>query len=89
MGWISIVAFFFLIWWTMLFAALPFGLRTQQDENDVVLGTVASAPRGPHMLKAIILTTILAAVIVAVVVYGVNYLHIGFADLPQIIPTYQ
>jgi predicted secreted protein len=89
MGWISITAFFFLMWWTLLFAALPFGLRTQQDENDVTFGTIPSAPRGPHMLKAVILTTIITTIVVSGVVFAVNYLGMGFDDLPQIIPTYR
>ena len=33
----------------MPFAMLPLGLRTQDDEDDVTLGTVSSAPRlGAH-----------------------------------------
>ncbi len=42
-------AVFFIIWWIVLFAMLPLGLRTQDDEDDVTLGTVSSAPRfGAH-----------------------------------------
>lgn len=37
-------AVYFIIWWMTLFAVLPIGLRTQADDNDVVLGTVPSAP---------------------------------------------
>jgi predicted secreted protein len=89
MGWISITAFFFLIWWTVLFAALPFGLRTQHEEKNVTFGTVPSAPGRRHMPKALLLTTLIAAVITVIVVYAVNYLGLGFDDLPQIIPAYE
>jgi predicted secreted protein len=89
MGWLSITAFFFLMWWTVLFVALPFGLRTQQEDSDVTLGTVASAPRGRHMWKAILRTTAITVVIVGSVVFAVNYLGMSFADLPQIVPSYQ
>lgn len=29
------IAIYFIIWWTALFALLPFGLRTQAEENEV------------------------------------------------------
>ena len=89
MGWISITAFFFLMWWVVLFAALPLGLRTQQDDDNVTLGTIASAPRGRHVLRAILITTAIDILVVVVVVFVVNYLGIGFSDLPQIIPSYR
>jgi predicted secreted protein len=88
MSWISGAAIFFIIWWLVLFAALPFGLRTQDDDNDVTLGTTSSAPRGPHMVRALLATTIISALIfvalyVAVAVYG-----LGLDDLPRIAPTH-
>ena len=53
MSWVSDRrALFFILWWLVLFAVLPFGLKTQDDDGDVTLGTVSSAPRGPHMLRA-------------------------------------
>ena len=33
MSWISGAAIFFIIWWIVLFAMLPFGLRTQDDDE--------------------------------------------------------
>jgi predicted secreted protein len=89
MGWISITAFFFLMWWVVLFAALPVGLRTQQDDNNVTLGTVASAPRGRHMLRAVLIATVIDIVVVGSVVFAVNYLGMGFDDLPQILPNFK
>ncbi|MGG2477915.1 DUF1467 family protein, partial [Rhizobium sp. BR5] len=41
---LSVFAVYFIVWWTVLFIVLPIGLRTQDDEGDVALGTVASAP---------------------------------------------
>ena len=60
---------FFIIWWMVLFAMLPFGLRTQDEDGDVTLGTVSSAPRGPHMLRAVMLHDARFAAIVAVLFY--------------------
>ncbi|GLS28493.1 Predicted secreted protein [Mesorhizobium albiziae] len=86
MTWVSFLAVFFIIWWTVLFAMLPFGLRTQDDEKDVTLGTVSSAPRGAHMLKAVIRTTIVSVLIVAVF-YGLTKgLGYSFDDIPRFVP---
>ncbi len=60
MSWISGLALYFIIWWTVLFAVLPFSLRTQDDEGDTVLGTVASAPRGAHLRRAAFRTTLVS-----------------------------
>ncbi|MBD9372054.1 DUF1467 family protein [Rhizobium sp. ARZ01] len=61
----SIVAVYFVIWWLTLFVVLPFGMRTQAEENEVVLGTTASAPARFRGRKVVLITTIIAAVIYA------------------------
>jgi predicted secreted protein len=86
--WISYLAIFFIIWWTVLFAVLPFGLRTQDDEKDVTLGTVPSAPRGPHMLRAIIRTTIVSLIVFAVFYVVTKVLGYGVDDIPRIVPKF-
>lgn len=86
MSWVSGVAVFFIIWWTVLFAALPFGLKTQDDNEDVTLGTVSSAPGRPHMLKAVIRTTIISLIIFGGLYYVTRVLGLGFDDIPVVIP---
>ena len=71
MTWVSVFAVYFILWWIVLFATLPFSLRTQDDEKDVTLGTVSSAPGRPHMLRAMVRTTIVSALIMAAY-YGVT-----------------
>lgn len=85
MSWVSGVAVFFIIWWTVLFAALPFGLKTQDDNDDVTLGTVSSAP-SRHMLKAVIRTTIVSLIIFGGLYYVTRVLGLGFDDIPIIVP---
>jgi predicted secreted protein len=46
MSWVTYFAIYFIVWWITLFAVLPFGLKTQDENEDVTLGTVSSAPRG-------------------------------------------
>lgn len=88
MSWISLVAVFFIIWWTVLFAAIPFGLRTQEEDGDVTLGTTESAPRGPHMARALIRTTLITLVICAVLYFLTRGLGYSFEDIPRIVPEY-
>jgi len=57
------IALFFLIWWVVLFAVLPFGLRTQEEGGEVVPGTPESAPASPKLLRLFALNTVVAAVV--------------------------
>ncbi len=89
MTWISVIAVYFVLWWLVLFAMLPFGLKTQEEDGDVTLGTVSSAPKGPHMLRAVIRTTIVSAIIIAGF-YGVTRgLGLGIDDIPRIVPDFK
>jgi predicted secreted protein len=88
MSWISIAAIYFIIWWLVLFATLPFSLKTQDDEGETVLGTVPSAPHGPHMLRAIVRTTIVSLAIFAVFYVLTKVFGLSVDDLPRFVPDY-
>lgn len=60
------IAVYFIIWWVVLFAVLPFGVRTQEEAGNVVPGTPESAPADFRLLRIVILTTIASAVVFAV-----------------------
>jgi len=89
MNWISFTAMYFVTWWITLFAVLPFGLKTQEEDGDVTLGTVASAPRGPHMLRVVIWTTVFASALMGLAYYVFNILGLGFDDIPVIVPDFK
>ena len=61
------LATYFIIWWLMLFIVLPIGMRTQGDVDEIVPGTPASAPVAPRLRRLLILTTVLAAFVFAIV----------------------
>ena len=69
------VAIFFLIWWVVLFAVLPFGVRSQHEDGEMAAGTDPGAPVVPRLGRKLLLTTVVAALIFAAcyVVY-VNHL---------------
>ncbi len=73
MSLISALAIYFIIWWLVLFAVLPFGVRSQQDAGDVTLGTDHGAPERPRLARKFAVTTAIAAVVFAAVyiVFGI------------------
>lgn len=72
MSLLSSIAVYFVLWWLCLFLVLPFGVKSQHETEGRDLGTDPGAPARPLLLKKVIATTILAAIIFA----GV-YLYFG------------
>jgi predicted secreted protein len=89
MTWVSVAALYFILWWLVLFATLPFGLKTQDEEEDVTLGTVSSAPKGPHMLRAFVRTTIVSALILGGFYALTKGLGLGLDNMPRIVPDFK
>ena len=87
MSMISIFAIYFILWWVVLFAMLPFGLKTQEEDGEVTLGTTPSAPKGAHMRAAVIRTTIVSGIIFAFFYVAVVYFGFSFNDVPRIGPS--
>ncbi|KAB2911908.1 MAG: DUF1467 family protein [Hyphomicrobiaceae bacterium] len=67
------IAIYVVVWWTVLFAVLPIGVRTQGEDGTIVPGTPESAPTRPRLLRVIILTTVVASVL-----YGSAWALIGY-----------
>jgi predicted secreted protein len=61
-------AIFFLIWWIVLFAVLPFGVHRQDEEGEIAAGTDPGAPALPALGRKLIWTTL-----VSIVVYAACY----------------
>jgi predicted secreted protein len=59
------VAIFFLIWWVVLFAVLPWGIRSQQEEGAVAPGTDPGAPVLPRLRRVLIWTTLVSIMVFA------------------------
>jgi len=59
------VAIFFLIWWVVLFAVLPWGVRSQHEGGDMVPGTDPGAPISFKLGRKLLWTTLVAVVIYA------------------------
>jgi predicted secreted protein len=61
MGWFTGCVLYLLIWWTVLFAVLPFGTRpvTAADPTSGWRG----APAQPHLLRKAVATTVISALV--------------------------
>jgi predicted secreted protein len=64
-SWATIAAIYFLIWWVVLFAVLPWGVRSQEESGDVASGTDPGAPSVPRLLMKVVWTTIVATIVFA------------------------
>lgn len=73
MNLIAIVGIYFVLWWLILFAVLPWGMHTQDEEGEVVLGTPRSAPVRPMLVRKAIATTIVTTIVVGALVFAVDY----------------
>jgi predicted secreted protein len=60
------IAIYVILWWTVLFAILPFGVRTQGEDGAVVPGTPESAPSAPRLVRIVLLTTLVSGLLFAV-----------------------
>jgi predicted secreted protein len=64
----SAIAIYFVIWWTVLFAVLPFGVRNSDEAGEAVQqGNEAGAPVVHGLVKKFLITTVIAAIVFAII----------------------
>ena len=85
---LSAFAIFFVIWWTVLFAVLPFGVRSQREAEEVTMGTEPGAPSNSRMSKKLAITTVISSIIFAAFYLLTVVLGFGIADFPQFVPDF-
>jgi predicted secreted protein len=66
--WTTAIAVYFLIWWVVLFAVLPWRVRSQHESGEFPPGTDPGAPVIPLLRQKLIWTTL-----VSTVVFGLFY----------------
>jgi predicted secreted protein len=60
-------AIFLTIWFTVLFAVLPFGVRSQHETGEIAPGSDPGAPAAPNLLAKFAVTTLISAFVFAAV----------------------
>jgi predicted secreted protein len=75
------IAIYFLVWWTVLFAVLPWGVRSQHEIGEIPPGTDPGAPAIPALRSKLIWTTVVATAVFAA--FNVVYVTrlVGLDDL--------
>ncbi|MFN3888883.1 MAG: DUF1467 family protein [Beijerinckiaceae bacterium] len=59
------IAVYFTIWWIVLFAILPFGVRSLHEEGGGPAGSDPGAPVNPRLGVKAVWTTVVSAVVFA------------------------
>ncbi len=63
MSWTTALAIYFILWWVVLFAVLPWGVRSQAEDNDIAPGTDPGAPAVPALGRKALWTTAISGVL--------------------------
>ena len=74
-------AIYFIIWWVVLFAVLPWGVRSQHEDGAIIPGSDPGAPTIPRLRRKLVWTTIVAAIVFAFWYVVYTYRLITLDDL--------
>lgn len=85
---ISWAAVYFVIWWTTLFAVLPFGVRSQIEEGEVAPGSEGAAPARPRLLRVFVVTTLVASVVFAILYVLLTQRLVSLDSIP-LLPRFE
>lgn len=81
-------AIYFVCWWIVLFATLPFGVTTQQEAGEVSPGTAESAPVAPRLMPKLFVTTIVTTIIFAFI-YWLMVSGVAILDSIPFLPRFE
>lgn len=86
MGPITSIAVFITVWWTVLFAVLPWGVQSHADAGiDKGDGGDPGAPVDPKLKQKFLTTTAVAAVVFSIIWLIVKF---GLVKLPPLPATH-
>lgn len=68
------IAIYFVVWWIVLFAILPLGVKNAHEAGEATLeGNEPGAPVKHQMGKKALITTVVAAIVFAIIHYSIQY----------------
>ncbi len=79
------IAIYFIIWWVVLFAVLPWGVRSQHEQGTITPGSDPGAPAIPNLKRKLVWTTSVAAVVFAIWHFVYTYRLIALDDLAALL----
>ena len=80
MGWVTGISVYVVVWWVVLFAVLPWGVRTPVQPEP---GIANSAPERPRILLKFAATTLVAAVVWLIIYAVVQSDLISFREMAK------
>jgi predicted secreted protein len=81
---ITPAAIYFVLWWVVLFAVLPWGVRSQQESGQIVPGSDPGAPAIPRLATKLLWTTTVTTVIFGLLYVVYVYRLLTLDDLAAI-----
>ncbi|WP_372397211.1 DUF1467 family protein [Azospirillum sp. HJ39] len=79
-NWVTGAFVYVVVWWVVLFAVLPWGVRTPERPEP---GMASSAPENPRILRKFMITSVVA-LLVWLVIFGVERSGIiSFRDMAR------
>jgi len=86
LNWFTCIAVYLTIWWTVLFAILPWGVKSHHDAGiPVPPGCDPGAPVNPNLKRKFFTTTWVSALVMAGLLLTI---HFHLIDLPALPATY-
>lgn len=67
-NWVTAVFVYIVVWWVVLFAVLPWGVRTPDEPEP---GMASSAPVEPRILRKFMITSVVS-LLVWLVIFGIE-----------------
>lgn len=85
----SILAIYFILWWVVLFAVLPWGNQSAHEAGEAAeRGHASSAPINPNLGRKFVATTLISGVIFAIGYWVVSNGLVTIEDIP-FLPKYE
>jgi predicted secreted protein len=79
------IAIYFILWWLTLFAVLPWGVRSQHESGEISPGTEPGAPTLPRIAIKLLWTTIVSAIVFALLYVVYAYRIVTFEDIDRLL----
>lgn len=76
------IAIYFIIWWVVLFAVLPWGVRSHHEAGIVDPLAEAASPINPRLILKAIITTVVSGFVFAAVYAVLEYRLIDLDKFP-------
>ena len=84
MSWFTGVCIYLTIWWTVLFAVLPWGIQSHHEAGiDLGDGGDPGAPVDPKLKKKFITTTWISGIVFALIWLTLHFHWVTLPDLPS------